>query len=63
MATPEIIKNARVGGAIKGQKIDLFTGHGRGSMRVAQRLNMRTLTIANAGRFDGCPPAWENASN
>ena len=51
------------GGAIKGQKIDLFTGHGRGSMRAAQRLNMRTLTIADAGRFDGCPPAWENASN
>ena len=50
------------GGAIKGQKIDLFTGHGRGSMAQAQRLNMRTLTIADAGTFDGCPPAWENAS-
>ena len=51
------------GGAIKGAKIDLYTGNGRGSMRPAQRLNMRTLTIADAGRFDGCPPAWENASN
>ena len=50
------------GGAIKGAKIDLYTGHGRASMRPAQRLNMRTLTIADAGRFDGCPPAWENAS-
>lgn len=50
------------GGAIKGQKIDLFTGHGRNSMAQARRLNMRTLTIADAGRFDGCPPAWESAA-
>jgi 3D (Asp-Asp-Asp) domain-containing protein len=47
------------GGAIKGAKIDLYTGHGRGSMAQARRLNMRTLTIADAGRFDGCPPSWE----
>lgn len=47
------------GGAIKGAKIDLYTGHGRGSMNQAMRLNMRTLTIADAGRFDGCPPSWE----
>ena len=51
------------GGAIKGAKIDLYTGNGRGSMRPAMPLNMRTLTIADAGRFDGCPPAWDNASN
>lgn len=51
------------GGAIKGAKIDLYTGHGRGSMRQAQSLNMKTLTIADAGDFDGCPPAWETASN
>jgi len=50
------------GGAIKGQKIDLYTGNGRGSMAQARRLNMRTLTIADAGRFDGCPPAWESAA-
>jgi len=49
------------GGAIKGQKIDLYTGHGRGSMQQAMRLNMRTLTIADAGRFDGCPPSWDAA--
>lgn len=48
------------GGAIKGQKIDLYTGHGRGSMRPAMRLNMRTLTIVDAGRFDGCPPSWDS---
>ena len=47
------------GGAIKGRKIDLYTGHGRGSMQQAMRLNMRTLTIVDAGRFDGCPPAWD----
>ena len=51
------------GGAIKGAKIDLYTGNGRGSMRPAMPLNMRTLTIADAGPFDGCPPAWENAAN
>ena len=51
------------GGAIKGTKIDLFTGHGRGSMRPAMPLNMQTLTIVDAGEFDGCPPAWETASN
>ena len=48
-----------IGGGIKGQKIDLYTGHGRGSMSQAMRLNMRTLTIADAGRFDGCPPSWD----
>jgi len=46
------------GGAIKGNKIDLYTGHGRGSMRPAMLLNMSTLTVVEAGRFDGCPPAW-----
>ena len=25
----------------------------------AMPLNMRTLTIADAGDFDGCPPSWE----
>ena len=48
------------GGAIKGQKIDLYTGHGRASMRPAMRLNMRTLTIVDAGNFDGCPPSWDS---
>ncbi|MFN3352889.1 MAG: 3D domain-containing protein [Brevundimonas sp.] len=47
------------GGAIKGSKIDLYTGHGRGSMRAAMPLNMNTLTVVEAGRFDGCPPDWE----
>ncbi|KQY70107.1 MULTISPECIES: 3D domain-containing protein [unclassified Brevundimonas] len=47
------------GGAIKGQKIDLYTGHGRGSMSPAMRFNQRRLTIVDAGRFEGCPPSWE----
>ena len=46
------------GGAIKGAKIDLYTGYGRGSMAPAMPLNMRTLTVVEAGHFDGCPPAW-----
>ena len=48
------------GGAIKGQKIDLYTGHGRGSMQPAMRFNQRRLTLVNAGRFDGCPPSWDS---
>ena len=47
------------GGAIKGQKIDLYTGHGRGSMSPAMRFNQRRLTLIDAGRFDGCPPSWD----
>ena len=48
------------GGAIKGQKIDLYTGHGRGSMQPAMRFNQRRLTLIEAGRFDGCPPSWDD---
>lgn len=47
------------GGAVKGAKVDLYTGQGRGSMRPAMRWNTRTLTIQNAGRFEGCPPSWD----
>jgi 3D (Asp-Asp-Asp) domain-containing protein len=45
------------GGSIKGQRVDLYTGNGRGSMRPVMRLNQRTLSISDAGRFEGCPPA------
>jgi 3D (Asp-Asp-Asp) domain-containing protein len=51
------------GGAIRGQRVDLYTGHGRRSMDPVMRFNQRRLTITQAGRFDGCPPAWESASN
>ncbi len=47
------------GGAIRGAKIDLYTGHGRASMQPVMPLNMRTLTVVEAGRFEGCPPDWE----
>lgn len=45
------------GGAIKGHKIDLYTGHGRVSMNPVMPLNMSTLTVVQAGTFEGCPPA------
>jgi len=51
------------GGAIRGQRVDLYTGHGRRSMDPVMRFNQRRLTITQAGRFDGCPPAWQAASN
>ena len=51
------------GGAIRGQRVDLYTGNGRGSMQPVLRFNQRNLTITDAGRFDGCPPAWNTASN
>lgn len=51
------------GGAIRGTRVDLYTGHGRRSMDPVMRFNQRRLTITNAGRFDGCPPAWQTASN
>ena len=47
------------GGAIKGQKVDFYTGHGRGSMQPAMRLNQRRVTLIDAGRFEGCPPSWD----
>ena len=44
------------GGAIKGQKIDLFTGQGRSSMKSLMSLNLARLTVQKAGEFKGCPP-------
>lgn len=46
-----------VGGAIKGERIDLYTGHGRGSMGPVMKLNLKRLTVARAGKFKGCPKA------
>ena len=45
-----------VGGAIKGQRIDLYTGHGSASMKPIQKLNLATLTAVKVGEFKGCPP-------
>jgi 3D (Asp-Asp-Asp) domain-containing protein len=44
------------GGAIRGARIDLFTGHGAESMRTLQTLNLKTLTVTKVGEFKGCPP-------
>jgi 3D (Asp-Asp-Asp) domain-containing protein len=44
-----------VGGAIKGQRIDLFTGVGAASMKVLQTLNMTTISAVKVGMFQGCP--------
>ena len=46
-----------VGGAIKGEKIDLFTGHGSSSMKPLMPLNLAKLTVSKVGEFKGCPPA------
>ena len=45
------------GGGIKGTKIDLFTGHGKGSMKPAMPHNLKRLTVSSAGTFKGCPPS------
>jgi 3D (Asp-Asp-Asp) domain-containing protein len=44
------------GGAIRGARIDLFTGHGAASMRPLEPLNLKTLTVTKVGQFKGCPP-------
>ena len=45
-----------VGGAIKGQRIDLYTGTGARSMSQARALNLASLTAVKVGEFKGCPP-------
>ena len=45
-----------VGGAIKGQRIDLYTGSGARSMTQARALNLASLTAVKVGDFKGCPP-------
>jgi 3D (Asp-Asp-Asp) domain-containing protein len=46
-----------VGGAIKGKRIDLYTGHGAASMKPMQKLSLATLTAVQVGQFKGCPPS------
>ena len=45
-----------IGGAIRGERIDLFTGPGAASMRPLMGLNLKTLTVSKVGEFTGCPP-------
>ena len=46
------------GGAIKGKKIDLYTGSNSGSMKqfFEKRLNVAVLNAVKVGTFAGCPP-------
>jgi 3D (Asp-Asp-Asp) domain-containing protein len=45
-----------VGGAIKGERIDLYTGHGKGSMKPLMPFNLARLSVSKVGAFKGCPP-------
>jgi 3D (Asp-Asp-Asp) domain-containing protein len=44
------------GGAIKGKRIDLFTGYSAASMLPLRDLNLGSLTAVKVGDFKGCPP-------
>jgi 3D (Asp-Asp-Asp) domain-containing protein len=45
-----------VGGAIKGDRIDLYTGAGKGSMKPLMPFNLSKLSVTKVGAFKGCPP-------
>ena len=45
-----------VGSAIKGKRIDLFTGTSAKSMNPFRDLNLASLTAVKVGEFEGCPP-------
>ncbi|QUD88746.1 3D domain-containing protein [Phenylobacterium montanum] len=45
-----------IGGAIKGHRIDLFTGHDAASMRAMATVNLKSVTVTKVGEFEGCPP-------
>jgi 3D (Asp-Asp-Asp) domain-containing protein len=45
-----------IGGAIKGNKLDLFSGQGASSMKALQGLNLSTISVTKVGEFKGCPP-------
>ena len=44
------------GPAIRGERIDLFTGRGRASMEPVMHLNVRHVDVVRLGSFEGCPP-------
>lgn len=46
-----------VGGAIKGQRIDLYTGQGAASMKPVKNLSLAKISAVKVGTFKGCPPA------
>lgn len=44
------------GPAIRGERLDLFTGMGRRSMDPIMHLNVRHVEVVRMGTFEGCPP-------
>jgi 3D (Asp-Asp-Asp) domain-containing protein len=44
------------GSAIKGERIDLYTGANARSMSGVKGLNLASLTAVKVGDFKGCPP-------
>ena len=44
------------GTAIKGKRIDLYTGSNASSMGALKGLNLASLTAVKVGEFQGCPP-------
>ncbi|HEX6859100.1 MAG TPA: 3D domain-containing protein [Caulobacteraceae bacterium] len=44
------------GGAIKGERIDLYTGKGKASMKPLMPFNLSRLSVTKVGVFKGCPP-------
>ena len=44
------------GGAIKGKRIDLFTGMSANSMGPLRGVNLSQLSVTKVGEFKGCPP-------
>jgi 3D (Asp-Asp-Asp) domain-containing protein len=51
------------GGAVKGQRIDLYTGANRASMGPIMKINMRSVAVVNAGTFSGCPKAGSRVAS
>jgi 3D (Asp-Asp-Asp) domain-containing protein len=45
-----------IGGAIKGLKLDLFSGFGAASMKALRGVDLSSLSVSTVGEFKGCPP-------
>lgn len=45
-----------IGGAIKGLKLDLFSGFGAASMKALGGVDLSSLSVSKVGEFKGCPP-------
>lgn len=45
-----------IGGAVKGLKLDLFSGVGAASMKTFRSIDLTSLSVTKVGEFKGCPP-------